>query len=254
MDIEQILNSVADGSLSPDAARKLLPSQQEVDLGFARLDLNRLTRRGLPEVIYCPGKFPDQIIDIFSAMIRAGQNILATRATQELYDAVVIAHPEVTYHEAACAMTMDVVDLPTPQGNILVVTAGTVDIPVAEEACLVAERMGACVARMYDVGVAGLHRILNRLDVLREATVVVVVAGMEGALPSVIAGLIDKPVIAVPTSVGYGMNLEGISTLLAMMNTCVPGISVVNVDNGFGAGVSAALINRLAVSGIQESC
>jgi NCAIR mutase (PurE)-related protein len=151
------------------------------------------------------------------------------------------------YHDPAGAITVDVTDLPAPQGQVAVVSAGTADMPVAEEAALVARRMGANVKRVYDVGVAGLHRVMKHLDVLKSSRVVIVVAGMEGALPSVVGGLIDKPIIAVPTSVGYSLNLKGLSALLAMLNTCVPGITVVNVDNGFGAGVAAGLINRIGI-------
>ncbi|NCC53277.1 MAG: nickel pincer cofactor biosynthesis protein LarB [Spartobacteria bacterium] len=253
MDMEQMLNSVADGSLSPAEALQRLQSMNETDMGFARLDLNRLKRRGLPEVIYCPGKTPEQVCAICTGMIQAGQNVLATRAPREIFDVVIKAHPDARYHEQARAITLDVTALPAPRGHVVVMTAGTVDIPVAEEACLVAERMGARVTRLYDVGVAGLHRLLNRLEVLKDAVVVIVVAGMEGALPSVVAGLIDKPVIAVPTSAGYGLNLDGVAAFLTMINSCVPGISVVNIDNGFGAGVSAAMINRLADSTTRET-
>lgn len=215
-----------------------------IDLGFAKVDTDRLRRCGHPEVIFCPGKTDGQIVHIIKAMRKAGQNVLATRATREQFRAVKKAIPAAAYHEMARAITLDVVPLPRQTGCVAVVCAGTSDLPVAEEAALTAERMGAKVARITDVGVAGLHRLMTHLDVLRSARAVVVVAGMEGALPSVVGGLIDRPIIAVPTSIGYGTSLHGVAALLAMLNSCVPGISVVNIDNGFSAGVAAAMINR----------
>jgi len=240
---QDILSKVAAGDLSPADALRML-GEKEVDLGFARVDVERARRRGLPEVIYCPGKTTDQIVEIMTAMREVGQNVLATRATAEQFAAVREQIPQCLYHADARALTLDTVPLPLPSGLVAVVSAGTTDIPVAEEAALVAERMGARVERVYDVGVAGLHRVVRHLPVLREARAVVVVAGMEGALPSVVGGLIDRPVVAVPTSVGYGTGLKGVAALLAMLNSCVPGITVVNIDNGFGAGVAAAMINR----------
>ena len=216
------------------------------NLGFARLDLVRHRRCGVPEVIFCEGKTPAQVIRIVAAMQRAGHNVFGTRVTPEFFAAVARAHPRLVYHAAARAVTLDVAPLPKPCGQVAVVCAGTSDLPVAEEAAFTAQRMGARVVRVHDVGVAGLHRLVEHLDKLKASRAVVVVAGMEGALPSVVGGLIDRPIIAVPTSIGYGMNLQGVTALLAMLNSCVPGITVVNVDNGFGAGVAAALINRLA--------
>jgi NCAIR mutase (PurE)-related protein len=217
----------------------------EENLGFARIDLDRRRRKGIPEVIYSAGKTPDQIVQIVDVFKKARQNVLCTRAAREVYDAVLRAHPDAIYHEAARMISLDMVERPNPTGRVSVVCAGTSDIPVAEEAALTAEWMGARVERINDVGVAGLHRLMNHLDTLRSSRAVVVVAGMEGALPSVVGGLIDRPIIAVPTSVGYGTSLQGVAALLAMLNTCVPGIAVVNIDNGFGAGVMAALINRI---------
>ena len=210
------------------------------------MDTDRLRRRGLPEVIYCPGKTSGQIIEIMKALKEAGQNVLATRVDPD--DAVLIAGavPGAVHHRDARAVTVDSTPPPEPVGLVVVVCAGTSDVPVAEEAALTAERMGAKVERVYDAGVAGLHRVMKHIELLRSARAVVVVAGMEGALPSVVGGLIDRPVIAVPTSIGYGTSLKGLAALLAMLNSCVPGISVVNIDNGFGAGVSAAMINRVA--------
>lgn len=224
----------------------------EHDLGFARVDTDRLRRRGMPEVIYCPGKTTEQIIDIMSALKKAGQNIFATRADAEQYAAVKKAIPQAVYHETARAITMDVTRPIKPVGLVAVVCAGTSDLPVAEEAALTAERMGAKVKRISDVGVAGLHRLMKHIDLLRSARVVVVVAGMEGALPSVVGGLVDKPIIALPTSVGYGTSMKGLSALLAMLNSCVPGIMVVNIDNGFGAGVAAAMINNVGEDSEQK--
>jgi NCAIR mutase (PurE)-related protein len=214
------------------------------DLGFATVDIDRLRRRGMPEVIYCPGKTPEQVLAIMRSLRDAGQNVFATRATAELYETLKAELPDLAWHAAARALTLDTVPLPEPRGRVTVVCAGTSDLPVAEEAALSAERLGARVARVFDVGVAGLHRVAPHLAGLRASRAVIVVAGMEGALPSVVAGLIDRPVIAVPTSVGYGTSLNGIAALLGMLNTCVPGVTVVNIDNGFGAGIAAGMINR----------
>jgi pyridinium-3,5-biscarboxylic acid mononucleotide synthase len=244
MSLEDILKQVANGSLPVDEALRRLGTASEENLGFARVDLERHHRRGFPEVIFSSGKTPAQVIEIVRSLKGAGQNVLCTRATREMYDAVSRAHPEAAYHADARMITLDVTERPKQVGQIAVVSAGTSDIPVAEEAAITAEWMGARVVRVYDVGVAGLHRLMGHLDTLRASRAVVVVAGMEGALPSVVGGLIARPIIAVPTSVGYGTHLQGLAALLAMLNTCVPGIAVVNVDNGFGAGVTAALINR----------
>lgn len=244
MTLNDILKKVESGSLSAEAALEALQQSAEVNLGFARVDTDRLRRRGLPEVIFSPTKTPEHVARISQALVQAGQNVFATRATREQYEAVKAVLPEAVFHEMARCITLEVTPLPEPKGLVAVVTAGTTDIPVAEEAALTAERMGARVDRLFDVGVAGLHRLLKHLDRLRQARALVVVAGMEGALPSVVGGLVDHPIIAVPTSVGYGANLQGVATLLAMLNTCVPGITVVNIDNGFGAGVAAAMINR----------
>lgn len=218
----------------------------EHDMHFAHIDLDRKRRCGFSEVIFCPGKTAKQVSEIALAMKKAGQNVLATRATPEQFKAVKKVIKAAVWHDdakAIIALTQPVRKI----GGIAVVSAGTADIPVAEEAALTAEHMGAKVERIYDVGVAGLHRLMKHIDQLRSANAVVVVAGMEGALPSVIGGLIDKPIIAVPTSIGYGTSMKGIAALLAMLNTCVPGITVVNIDNGFGAGVAAAMINRGSV-------
>lgn len=246
MNLESLLTQVADGSLSPENALQAIRSSAETDIGFAHVDLHRMQRRGFPEVIYCPGKTADQIIAIMRSLSKAGQNSFATRATPEQFAAVQRVFPDARHHVSARAITLDVAPLPAPQGRVLVLTAGTSDIPVADEAALTAERLGAAVTRLYDVGVAGLHRLLHHLDAIKQARVIIAVAGMEGALPSVVGGLVDVPIVAVPTSIGYGAHLHGWTPLLAMLNSCSPGISVVNIDNGFGAGVCAALINRQA--------
>lgn len=245
MDWKQLLEAVAAGRMDVAAALEQIAHGRESDLGFARVDLDRRRRCGVPEVIYCAGKTPGQVTAIASAMIARGHDVLATRASAEIAAAVRAAHPAAVYHEAARCITLDAGPRPEPIGRVAVVTAGTSDIAVAEEAALAAERLGARVERVFDVGVAGLHRLMRHVDLLRGCRAIVVVAGMEGALPSVVGGLVDCPVIAVPTSVGYGMHLGGIAALLAMLNSCVPGITVVNVDNGFGAGVAAAMINRI---------
>lgn len=214
------------------------------DIVFAKVDTDRLERRGMPEVIFSPGKTTPQILAIMQSLIKAGQNVYATRATREQFDELKQDIPELIFHETARAITLDVVPLPKLSGLITVVCAGTSDLPVAEEAALTAERLGAKVERVFDVGVAGLHRIIPYIELLRSSRAVIVVAGMEGALPSVVGGLIDRPIIAVPTSIGYGVSRNGMTALMAMLSSCVPGISVVNIDNGFGAGVSAAMINR----------
>jgi pyridinium-3,5-biscarboxylic acid mononucleotide synthase len=245
MHLKDVLEQVAAGTLSADEALARLQKGVEDNLGFARVDVDRLRRRGMPEVIFCPGKATEHIVEIVAALKKAGQNVLATRATPEVFEAVRIAHPDAAYHKLARAITVDVAARPAPVGLVVVVSAGTADLPVAEEARLTAEWMGARVEPVYDVGIAGLHRLMNHIDLFRRARAVVVAAGMEGALPSVVGGLIDRPIVAVPTSVGYGMNFGGLAALLAMLNSCSPGVCVVNVDNGFGAGVAAAAINRV---------
>ncbi len=243
--LEAVLRRVADGTLDVASALRTLSTEGTIDLGFAQVDVGRLHRRGMPEVIFCSGKTAEQVVEIIRALKEAGQNVLGTRADAALFQAVSRVHPQAVYHETARCLTLEVTPRPPPIGGVAVVCAGTSDLPVAEEAALTAEWMGAKVERIQDVGVAGLHRLFKHLDALRKARVVVVVAGMEGALPSVVGGLLDRPIIAVPTSVGYGTQGHGLAALLAMLNSCVPGITVVNIDNGFGAGAAAALINRL---------
>ncbi len=200
---------------------------------------------GYPEVIYCPGKTIDQIKTVVLAMSERNSNILATRADENVFRAVSEVCPDAVYHSTAKIITVKKKDLEIPDSYIAIVTAGTSDIPVAEEAYVTAEFFGNRVERIVDVGVAGIHRLFHNMDRIREARVIIVVAGMEGALPSIIGGLVDKPVIAVPTSVGYGASFGGISALLTMLNSCASGVCVVNIDNGFGAGYVAGMINRL---------
>ncbi|MBR3708343.1 MAG: nickel pincer cofactor biosynthesis protein LarB [Lentisphaeria bacterium] len=223
--------------------------QKSTDLGFARLDLDRQRRRGCPETVFCQGKTPEQIGAIFEKFSEFGQRVLGTRATREQFEALCGRLPGLCYHETARLLTLGQVRTENPVGAVAVCCAGTSDLPVAEEAALTAEFFGARVERLYDVGVAGLHRLLGNEEKLRSVNAVIAVAGMEGALGSVVAGLVSVPVIAVPTSVGYGASFEGIAPLLTMLNSCAEGISVVNIDNGFGAGYLAAQINRLIVNG-----
>jgi len=246
MDLKEVLSHVAAGQLSPADAFTRLKQDGYRDLGFARIDMDRSRRRAFPEVIYCPSKTPEQVAEIVSVIKAAGQAVLATRAERAVFDAVKKVHPDAEYHERARCITLTSVKRPDPIGHVAVVSAGTADIPVAEEAALTAEWAGAKVSRTFDCGVAGLHRLMPHLDLLRSANAVICVAGMEGALPSVLGGLIDRPLIAVPTSVGYGVNLSGMAPLFAMLNSCAAGVTVVNIDNGFGAGVAAAIINRVA--------
>lgn len=251
MNLIDILKQIQARKLSAAKAAKLIADRYERDLGFARIDLDRRKRCGIPEVIFCPGKTGPQIAEIMTGLRKAGQNILATRATPEQYKIVRKKHSHALYNKHARTITLIKSPPAGTSGQIAVVCAGTSDIPVAEEAAITAEFMGARVARIYDAGVAGLHRIFKHLPVLKQSRALVVVAGMEGALPSVVGGLIDRPIIAVPTSIGYGSSFHGIAALLAMLNSCVPGITVVNIDNGFSAGVAAAMIakgERSAVS------
>lgn len=220
-------------------------------MGFARVDHDRTNRCGFPEVILCAGKRPEEAAAIAVEILTKAPRVLMTRADQATADAVLAVLPEAQHHERARCIHVDRKPR-DPIGQVAIVAAGTGDLPVAEEAAVTAIALGAQVERHFDVGVAGLHRLLERVDSIREAACVVAIAGMEGALPSVLAGLIDRPLIAVPTSVGYGLHLEGLAPLLAMINSCAAGTSVVNVDNGFGAGYMAAQINRLAVNGLER--
>jgi NCAIR mutase (PurE)-related protein len=242
--LRKILGSVERGEITSDAALEKLRTLSFEDLGFAKIDHHRSLRRGFPEVIFGPGKTPSQIAAIASRLAAHDQIVLVTRTTEQAYRAVRAEHPEARWHEKAAAITLGQTP-PGTSGNASVLSAGTSDIPVAEEAAITAELMGASVTRLYDVGVAGLHRLLEHLDVLSASDVLVVVAGMDGALPSVVSGLTRGPVVAVPTSVGYGAAFSGLSALLAMLNGCSPGVAVVNIDNGFGAGYLAGILCRL---------
>ncbi|GIW09162.1 MAG: 1-(5-phosphoribosyl)-5-amino-4-imidazole-carboxylate carboxylase [Dehalococcoidia bacterium] len=233
------------GVLSEEDALRRLELLPFEDLGFARLDHHRALRCGFPEVVFGLGKTPEQLAAVVSRLAATSPTVLVTRASPEGYAAVAAAVPEAVYHPVARAIVVDRRTARQGSGLVAVVAAGTADLPVAEEATLTAQVMGAMVEQIADVGVAGIHRLFAVLPRLRQARAVVVVAGMEGALPSVVGGLVARPVIAVPTSVGYGANFGGLSALLTMLNSCANGIAVVNIDNGFGAGYLAALINRL---------
>ena len=244
--LRNLLESVATGQISPDGALERLRSLPFEDLGFAKIDHHRHLRKGFPETIFSMGKTPGQVVDIIGRMRAHGSNVLATRCSAEIVAAALAAYPEAVHHEAARAITLTVDPPERLAGYVAVVCAGTSDIPVAEEAVVTCESMGTAIERIYDVGVAGIHRVLEKRPLLLGATALVVCAGMEGALASVVAGLVDKPVVAVPTSVGYGASFGGIAALLGMLNTCATGVAVVNIDNGFGAGAYAAIINRMA--------
>ncbi len=239
----ELLRGVRDSRLSLEDAVERLRDLPYEDLGFARPDHHRALRRGFPEVVFCQGKSSDQVAEIVASLARRHDRVLATRASRQAYDATRSRVPDATYHDLARAIVVNRAADQERQAGILIVTGGTSDIPVAEEAALTAELMGNAVERLYDVGVAGIHRLLDNAQAIRRARVVIVVAGMEGALASVVGGLASGPVIAVPTSVGYGASFGGLAALLAMLNSCAPGVAVVNIDNGFGAGYLAGLIN-----------
>lgn len=244
-----LLDQVRSGVTTPEAAHEqllqFLRQSPYEDLGFARVDHHRHVRQGFPEVVFGQGKSPSQVAGIAQAIVGAGHSLLVTRTTAEAYGAVAAVLPAAQYHELARCITLNQGSAPAGRGTIAIAAAGTADLPVAEEAVITAEIMGNTIDRIYDVGVAGLHRLLKEHARLTSARVVIVVAGMEGALPSVVAGLVDVPVVAVPTSVGYGANFGGLTALLAMLNSCAIGVSVVNIDNGFGAAAIASSINHL---------
>ncbi len=251
--LRQLLEELRDGRLSVEDGLQRLRHLPFEDLGFAKLDHHRDLRCGFPEVIYCAGKTCGQVVEIFGRHIVSGAAILATRADRTVYDAVRAAHPDAEYHEPARCVTLRCRPAPTTEPRIVLVSAGTADLPVAEEARVTAEIMDQPVAICYDAGVAGIHRLLASAEQLQKATVVIVVAGMEGALASVVGGLVAVPVIAVPTSVGYGASFGGLAALLAMLNSCSNNVAVVNIDNGFGAGYLAALICRTAAAPKERS-
>jgi pyridinium-3,5-biscarboxylic acid mononucleotide synthase len=243
--IEALLNDVRAGQVNVDEAMERLRGLPFEDLGFAKLDHHRALRTGMPEVIFASGKTALQVAAIFERMAKAGGNVLATRASRECFDAVVAMEPRATYHETARAITLAQAPAMQGKGTVAVVCAGTSDLPIAEEAYITAQLMGNTVELIADVGVAGIHRLLAQRTSLQSARVLIVCAGMEGALPTVVGGLVNAPVIAVPTSVGYGASFGGVAALLGMLNTCSPNVCVVNIDNGFGAACIATLINRL---------
>jgi pyridinium-3,5-biscarboxylic acid mononucleotide synthase len=247
--LQDLIDQVASGALDPAIAKERLleamRAQPFRDLGFARVDHHRSLRQGFPEVVLGLGKTPAQIAAIAKEIVARGSTLLVTRASSTAYEAVQADVPNAVYHADAALITLRQQDVSPGRGTIIVAAAGTSDLPVAEEAALTAELMGNEVARLYDVGVAGLHRLLGERERLASARVIIVVAGMEGALPSVVAGLISVPVIGVPTSIGYGASFGGIAALLGMLNSCASGVSVVNIDNGFGAAAIASLINHL---------
>ena len=244
MDTREILEQVKTGALSVEEAEKFFKKQPFEELGYAKLDSHREIRSGFPEVVFCSRKEDDHLVSIFQKLYEADGEVLGTRASSHQYEIVKAVLPQVTYDEVSHILKIEKGDKKR-RGKIAVCTAGTADIPVAEEAAQTAEYFGSNVERIYDVGVSGLHRLLSRLDTIQEANCVVAVAGMEGALASVIGGLVSRPVIAVPTSVGYGASMKGLSALLTMINSCANGVSVVNIDNGYGAGYIATQINRL---------
>ncbi len=246
--LKDLLERLQVGDVSIDAALTELTQLPYEDLGFAKLDHHRELRRGFPEVVLGLGKTPEQIAIITKSLTDKSDRVLVTRATHEAFAMVRSSVPDAAFHEAAKAIVVDRRANPILTPGVLIVTAGTSDLPVADEAALTAHLMGCEVERVTDVGVAGVHRVLDQLPTLRKARVIIAVAGMEGALPSLVSGLVSAPIIAVPTSIGYGASFGGIAALLGMLSSCSPGVSVVNIDNGFGAGYMAGLINN----GIQE--
>ncbi len=244
-EVEKLLKDVKTGETSVEKALDILKNFPYTDLGFARIDHHREMRTGYPEIIYCAGKSIEQVKEIVRVMSERENNVIGTRANQEMFDAVKSIISEAVYYPMARIISVQKKKPKAPESRIAIITAGTSDMPVAEEAAVTAELLGNNVLRIYDAGVAGIHRLVDKLPDIRSCRVVVVIAGMEGALASVVGGLVDKPVIAVPTSVGYGASFGGISALLAMLTSCSTGVTVVNIDNGFGAGFSASMINRM---------
>lgn len=242
--LTELLEKVKDGSLAIDTALDKLRMLPYEDLGYARLDHHRALRQGFPEVIFSQGKTPDQVANLMARLAEHNDRVLATRASPEVYQIVHQLVPDAIYHTLGRLIVINRSSDQDGVPGIVLTSAGTADMPVAEEAAVTAELMGNRVERLYDVGVAGLHRLLDKAETLRRAHVIIVVAGMEGALASVVAGLVAVPVIAVPTSVGYGASFGGLAPLLTMLNSCAPGVAVVNIDNGYGAGHLASLINR----------
>jgi NCAIR mutase (PurE)-related protein len=243
--LRKLLEDIHRQRTTPEEGLEVLRHLPYEDLGFAQIDHHRGLRQGFPEVVFCQGKTVEQVCQIVQRIRATGGDVLATRASQEVFAAVEVLFPEAVYHAQPRAIVLRSSQRPHTKGVVLVVSAGTSDIPVAEEAVITAETLGSTTERLYDVGVAGIHRLLDRREKLFQARVLIVVAGMEGALASVVGGLVDKPVIAVPTSVGYGASFGGIAALLTMLNSCAAGVATVNIDNGFGAGYMAHMINLL---------
>ena len=246
--LRKLLDDIHQQRTTPEEGLEVLRHLPYEDLGFAQIDHHRGLRQGFPEVVFCQGKTLEQVCQIVQRIRATGSDVLATRATPDMFTAVRELFPEAMYYVQGRAIVLRSGDRPRTQGMVLVVSAGTSDIPVAEEAAITAETLGSATERLYDVGVAGIHRLLDRREKLLQARVLIVVAGMEGALASVVGGLVDKPVIAVPTSVGYGASFGGLAALLAMLNSCAAGVATVNIDNGFGAGYIAHSINVLGES------
>jgi len=244
-EVEKLLKDVKKGDTSIAKAMLTLKNFPYTDLGFARIDNHREMRTGYPEVIYCAGKSVEQVKEIVRVMSERENNVIGTRANQEMFDAVSSILPAAVYYPMARIISIQKKKQKISKTSIAVITAGTSDMPVAEEAAITAELLGNKVLRIYDAGVAGIHRLVDKLPEIKKCRVVIVIAGMEGALASVVGGLVDIPVIAVPTSVGYGASFGGISALLAMLTSCSTGVTVVNIDNGFGAGFSASMINKM---------
>jgi len=242
-DLKLLLNKLKQGKISVAEVMETLKSLPFTDLEFAKIDTHRSLRKGFPEVIYCPGKTVEDIVKIAAEIIASGSNLLATHAAEEVYSALKKKWPPAKYERRARIVYYQKSKPKLKKGLILIITAGTSDIPVAEEAAITLELMGNPTDRLYDVGVAGIHRLLKFKDKLKQARAIIVIAGMEGALASVVAGMVDKPVIAVPTSVGYGASFEGLAPLLTMLNSCAGGVAVMNIDNGYGAAYFANLIN-----------
>lgn len=252
MEIRELLEKVHSGEMSVEMAEKHLRKQPFEQMDFAKLDNHRSVRTGFPEVIFCSGKPDEYLVSIYKKMYELNGEVFGTRADQHQYEIVKEVLPEAIFDEVSRILKVPPKEPRKLVGKVAIVTAGTADIPVAEEAAQTAEYFGTSVERVFDVGVSGIHRLLSTIDVIQEANCIVAVAGMEGALASVVGGLVSKPVIAVPTSVGYGASMGGLSALLTMINSCANGISVVNIDNGYGAGYIATQINRLAV-GVDEN-
>jgi len=244
-DVRKLLESVKNNEIDIDTAIEQIADSPYKDLEYAKIDNHREIRVGYPEVIYCQGKTVEQVTGIIQFMLTRNSNILATRASKEMYESVKVICPHARFNEIGRVITIRKTEEPLTETYIAIISAGTSDLSVVEEAVETANILGNRVERVVDVGVAGIHRLFSKLDVIRGAKVVIVIAGMEGALASVVGGLVDKPVIAVPTSVGYGASFNGLAALLSMLNSCASGVSVVNIDNGFGAAYTASIINKL---------